>query len=171
MVAAVALAAAASATAAKHPQPVGIEPVGSTEWPTVAAQLAKNIAGDAFSHDYARVWKYLLPAYQKAVSQSRWTDCQHTHPVVPPSIKIVKVLVASASEIPIGLSLVGRQNVQQIELIVEYRSSPGTSLRYAVVYTYWLRQGKAWSAVWPESEFHAYKTGTCYVAPEGSAIY
>jgi hypothetical protein len=156
---------------AKSPQPVGIEPVGSTEWPAVAAQLAKNIAHDAFAHDYARVWKYLLPAYQKAVSQSRWSSCQHAHPIAPASVKIAKVLVGSATDLPIDLSLVGHQSVQEIELIVGYTSPPESALRYAVVYTYWLRQGAIWRAVWPSDEYRAYKTGTCYVALQGGALY
>jgi len=68
------VAAAADAAAAKtRPQTGnGIEAAGSAAWPAVAAQLAKNIAKDSFAHDYARVWGYLHPAYQKAVSQTHW---------------------------------------------------------------------------------------------------
>lgn len=169
------LAAAALAVAApvqaKSPAPVGVEPIGSTEWPAVAAQLAKNLANDALAHNYARVWKYLLPAYQKAVSQSRWSSCQRAHPLAPSSIKITKVLVANATDLPIDLALVGPQNVQEIELIIGYKTPPAAALRYAVVYAYWLKQGAVWRAVWPSEEYRAYKAGTCYVAPQGGALY
>jgi hypothetical protein len=168
---AVGACALAAAAIAKGPPPVGVEPLGSSEWPAVAAQLAKNIANDVFAHDYARVWKYLLPAYQKAVSQSRWSSCQRAHPVAPSSIKITKVLVANATDLPIDLALVGPQNVQEIELIVGYKTAPETALRYAVVYAYWLKQGAVWRAVWPSVEYRAYKAGTCYVAPQGGALY
>jgi hypothetical protein len=160
---------AAFSAQAKNPQAVGIEPIGSTEWPAVAAQLAKNIANDSFAHNYARVWKYLLPSYQRAVSKARWTSCQHTHPVAPPSIRITKVLVAQASELPLDLPLLGHQNVQQIELIVGYTDHLTPTLRYAVVYAYWLEQGNVWRAVWPSQEFQALKAGNCYVAPAGGA--
>lgn len=156
---------------AKNPPPVGVEPLGSTEWPAVAAQLAKNIANDALAHNYARVWKYLLPAYQKAVSQSRWSSCQRAHPLAPSSITITKVLVANATDLPIDLALVGPQNVQEIELIIGYKTSPATAQRYAVVYAYWLKQGTVWRAVWPNEEYRAYKAGTCYVASQGGALY
>ncbi len=163
--------AVASSEAAKRPQAVGIEPVGSTEWPAVPAQLAKNIARDSFAHDYKGVWKYLLPAYQSAVSQSQWEGCQRSHPAAPPSVRITKVAVGSAQEIPIDLSLVGRRNVQEIELLVQYKSSGAAQAQYAVVYTFWLQQGKIWQAVWPGEEYQAYKAGSCYVAPQGSTIY
>jgi hypothetical protein len=150
-------------------QPIGVEPIGSSAWPAVAAQLAKNIANDTFAHRYARIWKYLLPAYQNAVSRSRWTSCQRAHPVAPASIRITRVLVANATELPVDLPLIGNRNVQQIELIVGYTDPPSTTLRYAVVYAYWLKQGSVWRAVWPSEEFHAYKAGSCYVAPPGGA--
>ncbi len=162
---------AASASAAKSPHPVGLEPVGSTEWPAVAAQLAKNIARDSFAHDYEGVWKYLLPAYRSAVSQSHWNSCQRSHPAAPSSVRITKVEVGSAQELPIDLSLVGRRNVQEIELIVQYNDSGSKQARYAVVYTFWLKQGDVWRAVWLNDEYGAYKTGSCYVAPQGSTIY
>jgi hypothetical protein len=170
-VAALAIAAPASTSAAQNPQPVGIEPLGSTEWPAVAAQLAKNIARDAFAHDYDGVWNYLLPAYQKAVPQSRWERCQHAHPTAPPSVTITKVQVASAEELAFDLPLVGRQNVQEIQLVVQYKSAGLKGNRYAVLYTYWLKQGKIWRAVWPSEEFRAYAGGGCYVAPQGSTLY
>jgi hypothetical protein len=74
MVACAASAVAVAGSAAKgRPQAGnGIEAVGTSAWPAVAAQLAKNIARDSFAHDFPRVWKYLHPAYQHAVSQSRW---------------------------------------------------------------------------------------------------
>ncbi len=148
-----------TAAAARSAQPVGIEPVGSTEWPAVAAQLAKNIARDSFAHDYAGVWKYLLPAYQSAVSQSRWDSCQRSHPAAPPSVKITKVAVGSAQEVALDLSLVGRKNVQEIELLVEYKSPGVTQPKYAVVYTFWLKQANIWRAVWLGDEYKAYKSG------------
>jgi hypothetical protein len=165
------VAVVAGAGAAKSPQPVGIEPIGSTEWPKVAAQLAKNIARDSFAHNYGAVWKYLLPAYQSAVSQSHWNRCQLSHPAAPPSVKVTEVKVGSAQALPVALPLAGRQDVQEIELLVQYKSSGARQPQYAVVYTFWLKQGKAWRAVWLSDEFEAYKSGSCYVAPQGSTIY
>ena len=71
VVGAVFLIASASTAGAANPKTRpqtgnGIEGVGTAAWPAVAAQLAKNIARDSFSHDYPRVWAYLHPAYQKA---------------------------------------------------------------------------------------------------------
>src|SRR6478752_10709510 len=86
------MVAVASAAAKTRPQTGnGIEPVGSAAWPAVAAQLAKNIAKDSFAHDYARVWNYLHPTYQKAVSQAHWQVCQKNHPAAPRNITITRV--------------------------------------------------------------------------------
>jgi hypothetical protein len=165
------VAMAAGAGAAGNPPPRGIEPVGSSEWPAVAAQLAKNIARDSFTHDFGGVWEYLLPAYQSAVSQSHWNRCQRSHPAVPASVRITKVEVGSAQELAVDLSLVGRRNVQEIELIVQYEASGSKQAQYAVLYTFWLEQGKIWRAVWLSDEYEAYKSGRCYVSPQGSTIY
>jgi hypothetical protein len=162
---------AAAAANAKSPPPVGIEPVGSNEWPAVAAQLSKNIAREAFAHDYQAVWRYLLPAYQSAVSQAHWRGCQRSHPAAPPSVKITKIEVGNAQEVAVDLALVGRENIQEIELLVQYKDSGSEQARYAVVYTFWLKQGTVWRAVWLSDEFASYKAGSCYVAPQGSTIY
>ena len=96
--------------------------MGSAAWPAVAAQLAKNIAKDSFAHDYPRVWGYLHPTYQKAVSQSHWQACQKSHPAAPRNIKITRVAVAQANELPVDLSLLGHQNVQEIQVYVQYKT-------------------------------------------------
>jgi hypothetical protein len=149
----------------------GIEAVGSSAWPAVAAQLAENIARDSFAHDYARVWGYLHPAYRSAVSQSRWQACQRSHPAAPPNIKITRVAVAQASQLPIDLSLLGRQNVQEIQLYVQYRNPNLAGPQVAVLYTFWLKRGKTWEAVWLSDEFDALKAGKCYLPPNGSPLY
>lgn len=169
--AAISAAAPAGVVAAKTPPPAGIEPLASASWPTIAAQLAKKIAEDAFAHDYARVWTYLLPSYQQAVSHARWTRCRQAHPIAPPDVKITKVTVAAATELAVDLSLLGTRNVQQIELLVQYRSPGAAGPQLAILYTYWLKQAKTWSAVWPSDEYRAYKAGTCYVTPQGSTLY
>ena len=175
VVGAIALAAAATAGAANpktRPQAGnGIEGVGTAAWPAVAAQLAKNIAKDSFAHDFARVWTYLHPAYQKAVSQSRWQACQRAHPAAPRNITITRVAVAQASELPVKLSLLGAQKVQEIQLYVQYRAAGLAGPQAAVLYTFWLKQGKRWSAVWLSDEYAAYKAGRCYLTPQGSPLY
>ena len=130
---------AATAGTSRLPVAKGVEPLGSTEWPSVAAQLAKNIGRDAFKHAYDRVWAYLSPTYQQAVSQSAWLRCQRFHPAAPRTVSITKVSVANATELPVDLALLGRQNVQEIELVVEYktRSSQGRSSRV------WTRSGSS----------------------------
>jgi hypothetical protein len=147
----------------------GIEAVGSAAWPAVAAQLAKNIARDSFAHDYARVWRYLHPAYQQAVSQARWQACQRSHPAAPRNITITRVAVAQANQLPIHLSLLGRQNVQEIQLYVQYKTPTLAGPQVAVLYTFWLKARKAWTAVWPGEEYAAYRAGRCYLTAQGQA--
>src|SRR5947209_15851399 len=99
------MVAAASAAAKTRPQTGnGIEAIGSASWPAVAAQLAKNIAKDSFAHDYAHVWAYLHPTYQGAVSQAHWQACQLKHPAAPRNIKMSRVAVAQATELPVDLA-------------------------------------------------------------------
>ena len=147
----------------------GIEAVGSAGWPAVAAQLAKNIAKDSFAHDYARVWRYLHPAYQQAVSQKHWQACQRSHPAAPRNITITRVAVAQANQLPVDLSLLGRQNVQEIQLYVQYKTPTLAGPQVAVLYTFWLKDRKEWTAVWPGEEYAAYNAGRCYVTAQGQA--
>jgi hypothetical protein len=149
----------------------GVEPVGSAQWPSVAAQLAKNIATASFAHDYARVWAYLHPAYRQAVSQSHWRSCQSSHPAAPRNVTITKVSVASATELPVALSLLGRQNVQQIELVVRFTTPAAAGPQLAIQYTFWLKQGSTWTAVWLSDEYGVYKAGKCYLTPQGPPLY
>jgi hypothetical protein len=149
----------------------GIEGPGTAGWPAVAAQLAKNIARDSFAHDYDRVWTYLHPTYRRVVSQERWQTCQRAHPVVPRGIKITRVAVAQANELPVELSLLGRQEVQQIQLYVQYTTPGVRDPQAAVLSTFWLKQGKTWTAVWLSDEYRAYKAGRCYVAGGASPLY
>jgi hypothetical protein len=168
--AACAAVAAGSAYAKDRPQTGnGIEGPGTPGWPAVAAQLAKNVARDSFAHDYARVWKYLHPAYQEAISQSRWQACQRSHPTVPRGITITRVAVAQATQVPVELSILGRQNVQEIQLFVQYRTPALAGPQVAVLYTFWLKHGTSWNAVWLGDEYAAYKAGRCYVSAQGQA--
>jgi len=168
--AASAVVCAGSAHAKDRPQTGnGIEGPGTASWPTVAAQLAKNIARDSFAHDYARVWKYLHPAYQEAISQSHWLGCQRTHPTVPRGITITRVAVAQASQVPVELSILGRQNIQEIQLYVQYRTAALSGPQVAILYTFWLKHGSRWNAVWLGDEYAAYKNGKCYVTAQGQA--
>jgi hypothetical protein len=168
----VALSSAASGSAvAELRPPVGSEPIGSKAWPSVAAQLAKNIANASFAHEYDRVWGYLHPAYQKAVSESQWRRCQNSHPAAPHGVTITKVKVSRATELALGLSLLGRQNVQQIELVVEFKTPAVSGPQLAVLSTFWLKQGNKWSAVWLSEEFQSYKAGECYLTPVGPPLY
>jgi len=172
--AAVVSGAALAGSAGAKPRPQtgnGIEPVGSAGWPAVAAQLAENIARDSFAHNYARVWKYLHPAYQKSISQSRWQACQRSHPAAPGSIEITRVAVAQANELPVDLSILGRRDVQEIQLYVQYKSKSVAGPQAAVLSTFWLKQGKTWAAVWLSDEYAAYKAGRCFVTQGSSPLY
>ena len=152
-------------------RPIGLEAPSSASWPKVAAQLAKNIAHDSFTHDYTRVWKYLHPTYQQAISQSHWNRCQGSHPAAPRGVTITKISVASATELPLALALLGHQNVQEIQLLVQFKLAAVAGPQYAVQYTFWLKQGTTWTAVWPSDEYQAYKSGSCYVTPQGPPLY
>jgi hypothetical protein len=149
----------------------GIEPIGSAAWPAVAAQLAKNIARASFAHEYDRVWAYLHPTYRQAVSQSHWHRCQSSHPAAPRNVAITKVAVASATELPVRLSLLGRRNLQQIELLVQFKTPAAAGPQLALLYTYWLKQGTTWTAVWLNDEYEAFKEGKCYRTPQGPPLY
>ena len=161
----------ASADANGRPPPKGIEAIHSPGWPSVAAQLAKNIARASFAHEYDRVWGYLHPSYRQAVSESHWHRCQGSHPAAPRNVTITKVDVAKATELPVRLSLLGRRNVQRIELVVQFKTPAAAGPQLALVYSFWLKQGKAWTAVWPSDEYEAYKAGKCYVTPQGPPLY
>jgi len=163
-------AVSASADATRRP-PVGSEPIGSKAWPSVAAQLAKNIANASFAHEYDQVWGYLHPAFQKAVSESQWRKCQSSHPAAPRGVKITNVKVSRATELALGLSLLGHQNVQQIELVVQFTTPAVSGPQLAILYTFWLKQGNKWTAVWLSDEFQSYKAGKCYLTPQGPPLY
>src|SRR5439155_18542408 len=131
----VVFAAALSPTAGAKNRPTtgnGAESVGTAAWPAVAAQLAKNIARASFAHDYDRVWGYLHPTLREAVSESHWRRCQGSHPAAPRNVTITKVAIASATQLPIQLSLLGRRNVQEIQLLVHFKR-PGTALAQLAV--------------------------------------
>jgi hypothetical protein len=149
----------------------GAEAAHTSAWPAVAAQLAKNIARASFAHDYDRVWAYLDPAYRQAVPQAHWHRCQSAHPAAPPNVTITKVSVASATELPVRLSLLGRRNVQEIQLLVQFKPHAGAVPQAAVLYTFWLKQGDTWRAVWLSDEFAAYRAGKCYLTPQGAPLY
>jgi hypothetical protein len=155
----------------RPPTGKGIEPISSAAWPRVAAQLATNIARASFAHEYDRVWGYLHPTYRQAVSQSHWHGCQSSHPAAPRNVTITKVAVASATELPVRLSLLGRRNVQQIELLVQFKTPAATRPQSALLYTFWLKQGRTWTAVWLSDEYEAYKAGKCYLTPQGPPLY
>ena len=149
----------------------GLEPLGSPQWPAVAAQLAKNLAKDSFGHQYAQVWAYLHPSYQHAVSQAHWNRCQGAHPAAPRQVTVTKVSVAKATELPIDLSLIGRRNVQDIELQIRFTSPAAAGTQLALLETFWLKDAGTWRAVWLSDEYAAYKTGKCYVTPQGPPLY
>jgi len=169
-VSAAALSASADAKS-RPPAANGLEPIGSAVWPSVAAQLAKNIATASFAHEYDRVWAYLHPTYRQAVSQSHWHRCQGSHPAASRNVTITKVSVAQATELPMHLSLLGRRNVQQIEVLVRYKTPAVAGAQLAILYTFWLKQGKTWRAVWLSDEYEAYKAGKCYLTPQGPPLY
>ena len=174
LVACVASAVALAGSPPSKPRPQtgnGVEPFGSAAWPAVAAKLAQGVARDSFARDYGQVWTYLDPAYRQAVSHARWQACQRSHPSAPPGVTITRVEVAQATQLPIDLSLLGRQEVQEIELYVQYTTPALRGPQVAIVFTFWLKRGAAWSAVWPSGEYDAYKTGRCYVTPGGSPLY
>ena len=149
----------------------GAEAVHTSAWPAVAAQLAKNVARASFAHDYDRVWSYLHPSYRQAVSQSHWGRCQGAHPAAPSHVMVTSVSVSSAMELPIRLSLLGRQNVQEIQLLVRFKTPAVSSPQAAILYTFWLKQGTTWRAVWLSEEYQAYKSGKCYMTPQGPPLY
>ena len=168
---AVSAAALSGSAAAKSPRPFGVEPFGSAEWPSVAAQLAKNIATASFAHKYDQVWGYLHPTYRQAVSQSHWNRCQGSHPAVPRNVVVTKVSVANATELAVNLSLLGRRNVQEIQLVVRFKTPAAAGPQLALLYTFWLKEGTTWRAVWLSDEYQAYKAGTCYLTPQGPPLY
>jgi len=89
--------------------------------------------------------------------------------VAPRSIKITRVAIAQANELPVDLSILGRNEVQEIQLYVQYTTPALAGPQVAVLYTFWLKSGKAWTAVWLGDEYAAYKAGKCYVSPQGQA--
>jgi hypothetical protein len=97
--------------------------------------------------------------------------CQGSHPAAPRTVSITKVSVANATELPVDLSLLGRQNVQEIELVVEYKIPAVAGVQLASLNTFWLKQGNIWRAVWLSDEYRAYKAGRCYLSPAGPPLY
>ncbi|MBV8079959.1 MAG: hypothetical protein JO186_06225 [Actinobacteria bacterium] len=175
-VALVSLAAAclaASAFGGGAPTPT-TRPIGgylANPWPVQAAANAKAVAKASFARNYSTVWSYLHPTYQKAVSQSHWQNCQGAHPAAPKSVTITKVSIADATKLPTKLPLLGTQNIQEIQIQVQFKNPAAQGTQYAVEYTFWLKQGNKWQAVWLPDEFTAYKTGHCYITPQGPPLY
>jgi hypothetical protein len=170
---AISAASVSGSAAAKGglPPAKGVEQIHSAMWPTVAAQLATNLAAASLAHKYSQVWGYLDPAYRKAVSQAHWQRCVAAHPAAPRTVTITKVSVARATELPVDLPIIGRRNVQEIEILVRFksRSAPGPQL--ALLYTLWSKQGKTWTAVWLSDEYRTFKAGSCYLTPQGPPLY
>src|SRR5262249_13327314 len=109
--------------------------------------------------------------YRQAVSQSRWHRCQGAHPAAPRNVTITNVAGAQAAEIPVRLSLLGRRDGEEIELLVRFKTpalagppAPGPD-------TFWLQQGRAVGGVWLSDEYASYKAGKCYVTPQGPPLY
>ena len=71
----------------------------------------------------------------------------------------------------LGLSLLGHQNVQQIELVVQFTTPAVSGPQLAILYTFWLKQGNKWTAVWLSDEYQSYKAGKCYLTPQGPPLY
>ena len=177
LVLAVVLAAAAgSASAAKKPTVTVTVPNASggqpvVALPPVAAQLARSVAKASFAHQYKAVWTYLHPSYQKAVSQSHWQNCQGAHPAAPHTVTVTRVDIANYTKLPTKLPLLGNQSVDEIQLQIQFKTPAASGLQYAVEYTFWLKQGSKWTAVWLPDEYSAYKTGKCYITPQGPPLY
>ena len=149
-------------------------PVGnyvSTVWPAVASQLSENVAKASFARTYGTVWSYLDPAYQKAIPQSHWSDCQRAHPAAPPGVKIQKIAVVGSNKIPVSLALIGSANVQAVTLRIQFTTRAATGTQYGLEYTYWIKQNGKWLAVWLPAEYSAYKAGKCFVTPQGPGLY
>jgi len=81
------------------------------------------------------------------------------------------VAVASATELPVRLSLLGRRNVQEIQLSVQYKTPAAVGPQVAILYTFWLKQGRTWTAVWTSDEYNVYKAGKCYLTTYGPPLY
>jgi hypothetical protein len=159
-------AAAFGSGTAKSPgaqtTPQGIGGYLAVPYPKQAALMAKAVAKASFSRKYDTVWSYLHPSYQKAISESHWKNCQGSHPAAPPGVTIQRVAVASANKLPTKLPLLGTKSIQEIQLQVQFARS-GQGSQYALVYTFWLQEGKTWHAVWLPEEYSALKSGKCYL--------
>ncbi len=70
-----------------------------------------------------------------------------------------------------NLSLIGRRNVQEIELQVRFTTPAFAGQQLALLYTFWLKEGTTWRAVWLSDEYQAYKAGKCYLTPQGPPLY
>jgi hypothetical protein len=81
------------------------------------------------------------------------------------------VAVAQATELPVDLALLGRRNVQEIQVYVQYETPALTGKQVAILYTFWLKTRGKWAAVWLSDEFGAYKKGGCYLTPQGAPLY
>jgi hypothetical protein len=84
---------------------------------------------------------------------------------------VTKVSVANATELAVNLSLLGRRNVQEIELQVRFTTPAAAGPQLALLYTFWLKEGTTWKAVWLSDEYAAYKAGKCYLTPQGPPLY
>ena len=67
--------------------------------------------------------------------------------------------VAQASELPVDLSLLGRQNVQEIQVYVQYKTPALTGQQVAILYTFWLKHGRKVDGGLAERRVPAYKSG------------
>ncbi len=149
-------------------------PAGGTPadpWPTLPSKYSAILAKAAFTHDYNTVWSYLSPAYQSAVSQSRWLACQKQNPVAPPGVNIKSVKVADSTKVPVNLPILGRQDVRTVALQVLF-SRGGGSQQIALAYAYWFKNkdGK-WVAVWMPPVYSKYKSGGCDVLGPARGLY
>jgi hypothetical protein len=52
---------------------------------------------------------------------------------------------------------------------IQYTTPALAGPQVAVLYTFWLKSGKGWTAVWLGDEYAAYKAGKCYVTAQGQA--
>jgi hypothetical protein len=151
--------------------PSGIGGYLVSPWPPAASQLAKELAKASFARKYETLWGYLHPADQKAVSQSHWQHCQGAHPAAPPSVSIRKVSIANSAPVPVTLPLLGHKTVREVQLQIQFTTPAASGTQYALEYTFLLKQGSKWLAVWLADEYAALKAGRCYQTPQGPGLY
>jgi hypothetical protein len=143
-VTALALCAAASATAAASP-----------------AQRAVSVAKLSLGGTVGVQWDALHPKYKAVVSKAKFVSCERKAAGDVGKITVLHVAAEGTNVVTAKLPLLGSVAVNDVTLAVVYRKGAEKSSRIAELDSLWVSHRGKWVRIYTPTEYKAYKAGRC----------